>query len=161
VSGPLASWCAHHSKAGPVGRAVLGQIALGCHHDGSNAYAPTWDELQHRTGYKRAAVAKALREIEGLEEVTPTTRGGGRGIATPYRVNVALCDPVDSCATCRILVNTQKENGPPDRPFTGGKGPRHARKGPPGRPTTETHTRTRSIETPNQRLARLANHPPA
>jgi hypothetical protein len=84
VSGPLADWCAVHSKASPVGRAVLVQLALGCHHDGSNAYAPTWQELEHRTGYSRRAVAKGLREIEDLAEASPAARrGGGRGLATP------------------------------------------------------------------------------
>jgi hypothetical protein len=59
------------------------QLALTCNHDGSpSRYVATWTDLEHRTGYSRRAVAKGLREVEGLEEVTPDHRGGGRGKAT-------------------------------------------------------------------------------
>jgi hypothetical protein len=161
VSGPLASYVAHHSKAGPVGRAVLVQLALTCNHDGSpSRYVATWADLEHRTSYSRRAVAKGLREVEGLEEATPDRRGGGRGKATPYRVNVALCDPVDRCWACRILAEALQGNGAPGARFGAGKGARHDRNGAPCAPTTETRTRTRSHETESQRLARLAARRP-
>jgi hypothetical protein len=155
VSGPLAEWCAVHSKASRVGRAVLGQLALGCNHDGSNVYALTWDELAHRTGWSRRAVAKGLREIEDLAEASPTARrGGGRGLATPYGVNITLCDPIGSCPTCRILAKVLPGKGAPGAPFHPQKGARHDLKGAPGAPTT--YTRARTGETASQRLARLA-----
>jgi hypothetical protein len=160
VSGPLASWASHHSKAGPVGRAVLTQIALTCNHDGSpSEYVPTWADLEHRTGYSRRAVAKGLREVLDLAELAAVGRGGGRGNPTPHRVNVAPCDPPESCWACRILLDVLL-NGAPGAPFSAGKGARHDRNGAPGAPTTVTKTRTRSYETEPRRLARLAAHPP-
>ena len=79
MSGPLASYIAHHSKAGPVGRAVLVQLVLTCNHDGSpSRYVATWADLEHRTGYSRRAVAKGLREVEGLS-TTETAEGLGVG----------------------------------------------------------------------------------
>jgi hypothetical protein len=161
VSGPLASYIAHHSKAGPVGRAVLVQLALTCNHDGSpSRYVATWADLEHRTGYSRRAVAKGLREVEGLEEAAPDRRGGGRGKATPYRLNVALCDPVDRCWACRTLAEALQRNGAPGAPFRAGKGARHDRNGAPGAPTTETPARTLTRETESQRYARLAARRP-
>ena len=148
MSGPLASWTSHHSKAGPVGRAVLTQIALTCNHDGSpSEYVPTWADLEHRTGYSRRAVAKGLREVLDLAELAAVGRGGGRGNPTPHRVNVALCDPPESCWACRTLLDPRL-NGAPGAPFSGSgegrkgapdarKGARGARKGAPGAPTTD------------------------
>ena len=62
MSGPLASWVAEHA-AEDIDEAVfaeakvtrktvvdvIGQLALSSYPDGSSAYAPTWDELAHRT----------------------------------------------------------------------------------------------------------------
>jgi hypothetical protein len=147
MSGQLASWTAQHSQASAVGRAILGQLALCSHPDGTPAYEPTWDDLERWTGYKRSTVAKGLAELRRLGEIK-RIGGGGQGTPARYRVVVGtLCAPDIDCRSCAVLAEVGADKvqhmdlkrsgkGPRDAR----KGPPDARKGPPGGPSTDTET---------------------
>jgi hypothetical protein len=156
MSGPLASWVSDHAHVDPTllrdedGRLIASekavvdvviQLALTSYHDGTSAYAPTWDELAHRTRTSRSTVAAALKVAVALKLVTVDRPGRGRGKATVYRVLYTLCD--GTCWACETLaaelekVQQPDLNGSRKGPSRGRKGPGGRRKGPAAGPTTD------------------------
>jgi hypothetical protein len=148
MSGPLASWAAEHSKAGPVGRAVLVQYALAANHDGSpSRYQPALEDLARRTGYGRSTVIPARADLVARGELIELEPGGGRGLVGRYSVPSTLCPPEGRCWPCALLAELLGQRVQQLDRFQGRKGPAQARKGPAdGRkgpaagPTTETET---------------------
>jgi hypothetical protein len=158
VSGPLASWAAEHAAEyideavfaeAKVTRKtvvdVIGQLALSSYADGSSAYAPTWEELAHRTRTSRSTVAAALKFAVKHKLLTVDRPGrgrlpGGGGRPTIYRVQYALCGGCWACDT--LTTELRKVRGPdlnrsrkgPGQPR---KGPDGGRKGPDLGPSTE------------------------
>lgn len=154
MSGPLASWVSQHCKGDRAVVDVVRELALASYHNGYSAYAPTWDELAHRTRTSRSTVAAALSRAEALGVISQTRPGRGRGVATIYRVHFDLCDPDTECRICPEL---QKKVQPSDLNGVAspGKGPVSRRKGPATGPTTVTNHESHS-----QRLARLQAEAP-
>lgn len=148
MSGPLASWASEHSRAGPVGRAVLVQYALAAGHDGRpSSYQPALDDLTRRTGYKRSAVIEARAALVEAGELVELEPGGGRGRVGAYAVPPRLCPPERNCRPCAVLAGLLGQRvQQPDRlrrgkgPAQRRNGPADARKGPAAGPTTETET---------------------
>jgi len=164
VSGQLASWVDEHAqvdtdllKGADVGEKavvdVVRALALASYPDGTSAYAPTWDELAHRTRTSRSTVAAALKLAVEAKLLSVDRPGRGRGNATVYRVHFTLCRPVDACqAACKGLATAQAEKVQQPDPFQAPtrsrkgpagrrKGPGGGRKGPAAGPTTETEER--------------------
>jgi hypothetical protein len=150
VSGPLASVVSEHSDQGVAGRAVLVQLALASHPDGTCALpkALTLGQLAHRTGLHRATVVRALDDL--LDDSRPVwleyLARGGRGTGTRYRIRYSLCPVEASCGVCDILRARPERVAPRDSFHGSGRGGKGraergksrigGRKGRTTRPTT-------------------------
>ena len=138
MSGQLASWVSQHCPGDKAVVDVVRELAINSHPDGTAAYAPTWEELAHRTRTSRSTVAAALKAARKLGVIVEDQPGRGRGRATVYRVQAVLCQSASSCWACSELASCLVEKVQPLDPMearTPGRkgpvaGPKRERKGP-------------------------------
>jgi hypothetical protein len=115
MSGQLASWVGQHCPGDKAVVDVVRELAINSHPNGTAAYAPTWEELAHRTRTSRSTVAAALKAARKLGVIVEDQPGRGRGRATVYRVQAVLCQPANSCWACSELASCLVEKvRPPD-----------------------------------------------
>lgn len=109
MSGIANGWAYQHGPPARCPRNVLAFLASCADRMGENAY-PGVKTIATATGYGRSSVFTALAELEAGGWIEKTTRGGGRGRTTVYRMRMETVQRVDSSE--RETVQSTNVNGP-------------------------------------------------